>query len=313
MVAKLTWRPIGLKNFMVYHPTREIGAPYYGDRVVEEWIIDKYVIPYWTPKLLYTNMACQTNKGPHLMTELVVEHLNQLMSVYGMDLWFFQGDCEGYFANLSHERIMKNYEGMNPYGYFLMKNVIESYEEPLEYAQTLDPEHKHGCPKGNLPSQWTGVTCLNDYDHLAVKFPGCLGYFRFMDDFIAFFRRKEEARAFKNFTADYLVQEHIGVRLHPTKTKYSPIKNGFTFCGWRYEIRDCKIRLKVRDDRKALKKEEFKLKQELYKQGKITWKEIQDSMTSTFGHYGHGDTKKLIRYMSRKYWYSKGDEDVTKL
>ncbi len=195
---------------------------------------------------------------------------------------------------------------MDPYGYFLNKNTIEAWHEPDEYAECADPDNMYGFPKGNLPSQWAGIIALNDYDHLMSNYPGCLAFVRFMDDGMMVFKTKEEARQAKNFTVEYLKNNRLGVRLNAKKTKYAPIKNGYTFVGWRNEIRaDGTVKMKIRDDRKELKKKEFKTKQKLYSENKITWQEINDSLLSTFGHYKHGDTNRLIHYMSRQYVFRK--------
>ncbi len=306
-IVVLIWQPEGFKSFPVYHPSRIISAPFYGDRVVENWLTVKYVEPFWEGKLHPMNMACQKNKGPHEAIKCLKEFLENALLEYGENLYYLQGDMQGYFDNISHDYVLKLHEGMNPYGYFLLKSVIESWEEPDCYAKREDPDpnNKYGHPKGNLPSQWTGITVLNGLDHKISGRPGTLFYVRIMDDFIAFYRTKDECRAAKSFIEDYLKSEGIGVHLHPTKTKYAPIRHSFNFCGWQYVLKDRHIKMRVRTDRKKLKKKELKRKQKQYKENKITRKQVEDSLTSTFGYYSHGDTKRLVHYMKHHYKFPK--------
>ena len=306
-VAKLVWRPEGYKVFKVYHPTREINAPLYGDRIVEQWLTEKYIIPFWKDKLLPYNLACQEGKGHHKAIEVVKAAIERCYEKHGTDFWFFQSDMQGYYDNISHAYVKEINKGMNPYGYFLLCNIVDSWEETECYAKQKDPNGKYGVPKGNLPSQWIGITILNEFDHLISEQKDCLEYVRYMDDFIAFFSTKESCINCKEFSIDYLEKKKIGVRLHPSKTVYAPISQGFNFCGWHMKPRkDGSVETKVRQDRKNLKKKQLKAKQKAYSEGRATWDEVSQSMQSTFAHYKHGDTKNLRKYMCNRYRFQRG-------
>jgi len=316
-IARLTWRPEGYKEFKVFHPTRTISAPLYPDRIVEYWLTEQFIIPFWKDKVLPNNMACQTDKGPDKAQELVKEALKMCYEKFGTDFWFFQGDMQGYYDNISQDYVKKIHEGMNPYGYFLMCNIIDSWEETECYAKKLNPndrfgifnpEGKFGFPKGNLPSQWVGITTLNELDHLISEREDCLFFIRYMDDFIVFFHYKSSCKDCKQFTENYLLENEIGVRLHPKKTAYAPISRGFNFCGWHYRLReDGSVEVKIRQDRKKLKKKQLRAKQKAYAKGRISWDEVKTSMQSTFAHYAHGDTKNLRKYMCNRYKYQRNN------
>lgn len=312
-VAKLEWQPEGYKSFQVYHPTRTINAPFYGDRIVEQWLTEKYLIPFWKDKLLPNNLACQKEKGPHLALEIVKKLLEDCYIKYGLDYWIFQTDMEKYYENLSHEDIMHLHEGINPYGYFLLRNIVDSWEEENCYAKLLDLCRAYGIPKGNLPSQWFGITMLNELDHLLTDFPNCEGEVRYMDDLLCVFPTKKDCILCKEFAENYLKDKRIGVRLHPTKTRYAPAKCGFNFCGWHLRPReDGSVEVKLRRDRKTLKKKELKSKQKAYREGKITWEQVSNSMQSTFAHYKHGDTKNLRKYISNRYRFQRDSNNYNK-
>ena len=100
-------------------------------------------------------------------------------------------------------------------------------------------------PKGNLPSQWIGLAYLNEVDWYIAQRDDNEGQVRYMDDFLTFFHLKSSCKDCKIKIEKYLEEHLMGVRLHPKKTKYMPIKQGFTFCGWQYSIDD-KGRIKCR-------------------------------------------------------------------
>lgn len=317
-ITKLYWGPDGYKAFLVFHPTRTINAPMYGDRVVEAWYTQKYIAPYFEDKLSPKNLACQKNKGPHVLLLMMEESLKELWKKYGNDFWFLQTDFEGYYDNLSHEWIKKCFEGIDPYAYFLFCRTIDSWEETegdsnKYYSEGKETGKRYGVPKGNLPSQWAGIVNLNGLDHLLPTLPGYLDGYRYMDDSIHFFPDKEGTKKCKESIENYLRENKVGIRLHPRKTHYAPIKQGFNFCGWHFRIReDGSVEIKVRQDRKKLKKRQLKGMQKAYKKGRLSFEEVQESVSSVFAHYHTGDTKRLRKYIINRFTFEKEDEDGKK-
>ncbi len=319
-ICALTWGPKGYKSFLVFHPTREINAPLYGDRVVEEWYTDKYITPYFEKRLVQKNMACQKGKGPQLLLDLMKQTLHNLWERYGNSFWFFQGDFEGYYDNLSHDWIKKQFEGIDPFAYILFCRTIDSWEETEEdsnkfYREGKEPGKRYGVPKGNLPSQWAGIVNLNEFDHRITSLPGYLDGYRYMDDSAHFFEDKKGCQRCREFTEQYLKENKVGIRLHPRKTKIAPITQGLNFCGWHFTLHDDgHVSVKVRNDRKKLKKQRIKGMQKAYRKGRMTFEEIQTSMTGVFAHYHQGDTKGLRKYIVNRYTFERkeGNGDTTR-
>lgn len=305
-IEQLSWRPEGYKEFKVFNPERVISAPLYPDRIVEAWLTDRYVIPYWKDKVLANNMACQKDKGPHKLVANLKDDLEECYKKYGKDFWFFQFDIQGYYDNISHDYCKRIFAGMDPVGYFLLSNIIDSWEETECYAKQRFPDKRFGVPKGTLTSQWIGITVLNELDYLLHDNFNAEVCYRYMDDGILIFQNKELCKKALRECEKYLLENELGIQLHPKKTVYAPISRGFNFCGWHFRLRDDgSVELKVRNDRKKLKKQELKSKQKAYKSDFITWGEISSSLQSTFAHYGHGDASKLIKYMTYRYKFQK--------
>ena len=55
-LANKTWKVNGYFPFMVYHPTREINAPMYIDRIIEQWFVEKYIQPVFACFFYFFNL-----------------------------------------------------------------------------------------------------------------------------------------------------------------------------------------------------------------------------------------------------------------
>lgn len=304
-ILSLQWRPRGYYDFMVYHPTRIISAPYYEDRIVEEWLADNYLKLYAENIIHPNNVACQTGKGPALAQKYLKEKLEELYKIYGDNFYFLQYDVKGYFDNMSHERIKEQFAGMPALGYELFCNIIDDWTQEEGYASKVDPEGRYGVPKGNLPSQWAGIMYLNDVDWYIAEREDCLGTIRYMDDAMSFFEKKESCKDCKIHIEKYLKENEMGIVLHPKKTVYAPISRGFSFCGWHYSIsNDGKVILSVKHDRKKLIKQKYEKMRESYYLGKLSFADVLAKQNGTYAFLEQGDTRKFRRYLSDRYRFT---------
>lgn len=303
-----TWSPKGYKDFKVYHPDRIISAPAYDDRIVEYWLTEKYIKPVMQPKLIPLNMACQENKGQHKTVLYLKQAIEEIYKANGKKIWYFKGDIQGYYDNVSHNYIKKIFSCIDEDAFVLFENILNSFESEECYAKEkekkLHPESikKFGVPKGNLPSQWIGITYLNDIDHYITGLPYVLFYVRFMDDFIALCSEKWQCKRLRSYCQKHFDENEMGIRLHPQKTQIAPITTAFKFCGWQFKLRnDGTVRLHVRNDRKELKETEIRQMQSDYARGLLSFEDIQLSLQSVYAYYKLGDTKILRKYLSNKY------------
>lgn len=307
------WKPYGYYDFRVYHPERIISAPYYKDRIVEEWLTDKFLKPYLEPKLHPCNIACRTGLGPPAAHAIVIEMLTRLYEKYGTDFYIVQFDIKGYYDNVKHDRIKEQFRGMQYLGYILFMNIINDWKQSDGYAAATDPEGSYGVPKGNLPSQWIGLSYLNEVDWLIDEFPENEGQVRYMDDFIVAFRLKSSCKNLKIKIEKYLIEKDMGIRLHPRKTKYYPISEGITFCGWRYELlENGLIRCLVKNDRKKITKKRMKKMTIDYYHGKLTSFDVKQKLNGTYAFLEQGDTKQLKRYLVNRYNFTRNEETFKK-
>lgn len=308
-ITMRTWKPRGYYDFLVYHPQRIISAPYYKDRIVEEWLTDNFVKPFLEPKLHPCNVACREGMGPPEAKKILVDAISKMYEKYGTDFYFLQCDIEGYYDNVKHARIKEQFTGMQYLGYILFINIINDWKQNKGYAAAMDPEGSYGVPKGNLPSQWIGLSYLNEIDWMIDAWDNVEGQCRYMDDFIVFFHLKSSCKDLKIHIENYLKDHDMGIRLHPKKTKYAPITEGFTFCGWRYVLSETgHLKCLVKNDRKKITKKRMKQMREDYFFGKLTANDVAQKLNGMNAFFKQGDTKQLQRYLSYKYIYTKDEE-----
>lgn len=308
-ILNRTWKPGGYFEFKVYHPERIISAPYYQDRIVEEWLTDRFVKPYVEGKLHPCNVACQENKGPPAAQENLKRIITEMYAKYGTNFYFLQCDIQGYYDNLSHDKIKEQFSGMEALGYILFCNIIDDWVKSDGYAAKEDPFHQYGVPKGNLPSQWIGIMYLNEIDWYLAEREDCEGNVRYMDDFIAFFATKQSCKDAKIKIEQYLRNNHMGVRLHPQKTVYAPISRGFKFCGWFYRMdENGNITLFVKKDRKKLTKQKLQKMTEDYYVGKLSLGDVEAKLNGTYAFLKQGDTDEFREYLSKRYIFTHDEE-----
>ena len=300
-ILELSWKPGGYFDFKVHHPERIISAPYYQDRIVEEWLTDRFVKPYVETKIHPNNVACRTDKGPPAAQEAIKSILAEMYAKYGMNFYFLQCDIEGYYDNVCHDRIKEQFSGMEAVGFILFSNIIDDWNQSAGYAAREDPLHRYGVPKGNLPSQWIGIMYLNEIDWYLAQREDCEGNVQYMDDFMAFFATKESCKDCKIKIERYLKDNHMGIRLHSKKTVYAPISRGFNFCGWHYKMdENGNITLHVKKDCKKLTNKKMQSITEDYYAGKFSFGDVKAKLNGTYAFLKQGDTEEFREYLSKR-------------
>lgn len=304
-ITNREWDVGGYFPFKVYHPQRTINAPMYIDRIIEQWFVEKYVQPVFVPQLYDYNMACQGGKGPFLTMDYVKAAMEEMYYMYGTDWYVFQYDMEGYFDNISHQAAKKIMKEIGEEGYSIYEKVVDSFYIDDCYAaeNAPDPDARYGFPKGNLPSQWTGIILLNRLDWRIHDNPDCDFNIRYMDDGLNFFRTAEQCKRCKEDVENYLEKNEFGVRLHPRKTYYAPISRGFTFCGWRYtQDKDGTIHVRIKNTKKKEMEHRLKVISGEVRKGKMSVHKANTIRDGMFEYLSHGtDSDRLIRYMKHQY------------
>ena len=300
------WAVAGYYPFDVYNPHRTINAPHYEDRIIEQYLVEKAIKPVLGPQLYKYSMACQEGKGPLLAQDYVEYALSELWSMYGTEFYVFQFDIHEFFNCISHDAALSLFQEIGEEWFWIYKNVVVSFYIEDGYAALRHPENPkgYGFPKGNLPSQWTGIMVLNELVYEISEDPDCFFTTLYMDDGLAFFPKKKDAKACRKMTEEYLDVSELALELHPKKSRYYKVTCGITFCGRRYTLdKDTgKVTVRIKNGRKKCMERSRKNIYELVAQGKMDAltaarkKEGQDAYLDTGMESGH-----LKRYMERRY------------
>jgi RNA-directed DNA polymerase len=166
----------------------------------------------------------------------------------------------------------------------------------LAYCEMAMESHRGevGVGLGSELSQLTGLTVLDGVDHVAKEKCKAKCYVRYMDDSVAVFKTKEEAKAYLKVILKELTER--GLTASPKKTLIFPLSQGVTFLGWRYILRaNGRIVCKPRKGKVA------KLKRKLRRMKKagVPVDTMKESLNSFISSLLWGDAKKEIKSLQK--------------
>ena len=267
-------------TFKVYEPKeRYIQALPYKDRIVHQWYVAEFIIPYIVPKFINTTFACLENKGTHKAVQ-AVQHQMQIMKRNFGDFWILKCDIKKFFYNI------------HPYTLFnIMKKYIED-EDLLNLTRILIfngpiDETKVGIPIGNYTSQFFANIYLNELDQYIKRDLKIKYYTRYMDDFILILKTKNECIKYKSIIEDFL-EKNLKLELN-SKSRYYPYKMGVNFCGYRIFTTHRLLRV---SSKKKIKKNVKKWNNQ-YSNNSLNYEYVMQSLNSWIGHSSHCNSYKL--------------------
>ncbi len=237
-----TYRHSGYTIFYVTEPKlRKIEKSIYLDRIVHRWVVDNFLEPYFVPTFVNTSYACLKKRGMHkacLDVQNTMKHLEKIWEEY----YILKMDVRKYFQNINKDILYKilNRKIQDIKLLWLLKEIIYSNKG------------KKGLAIGNYTSQMFANIYLNEVDQYIKNKLHCKYYFRYLDDSIAMFKTKEEAKYMLEKIKNFL-KCNLELELNE-KTQIFKNKQGVNFCG--YKINP--YRLKIRDKRKKKTKEKSK-------------------------------------------------------
>ena len=89
-----------------------------------------------------------------------------------------------------------------------------------------------GMPLGNLTSQFLANVYLGELDGYVKRELRAKYYLRYVDDFVILSRSREELERHRR-AIDNFLSARLHLRLHPQKTKITPLRSGLTLLGFR--------------------------------------------------------------------------------
>ena len=245
---------------------------------MHRWVVDNFLEPYFVPTFINTNYACLKKKEMHkacIDIQNAMKHLERTWENY----YILKMDVRKYFQNINKDILYK----------ILSKKILDINLLWLLKEIIYSNGGKTGLAIGNYTSQMFANIYLNELDQYAKNKLHCKYFYRYMDDAIAMFKTKEEAKQ-----ALYKIQEFLKNNLElelNEKTQIFKNKQGVNFCGYKINA----YRLKIRDKgKRKLKKKVKELKYKI-KNGEIESKDAKKYLCGHFGYIKYANVHNLTQ------------------
>ncbi len=269
--------------FRVYEPKeRIIKALPFVDRIVHQWYVYEFLIPYVVPKFIYDSYACLDNKGTHKASYRLRTFFKKNKRKYD-EFYIIKMDIKKFFYNIDQN---------------ILFNIVKRHFKDKKLLQLtmeliFDKDSKIGIPIGNYTSQYFANMYLNELDYY-VKFELKLKYYlRYMDDFVIIVKNKEEARMVYKEVEQFIINK-LKLELNH-KSRIYPSKMGVDFCGYRVFHNFVLVR------KRSIKKIKSNLKLWKHETNNrcLDIDKVLSSLNSWLAHINHSNSYNL----GKKYYY----------
>ena len=267
------------RSFKVYEPKeRLIMALPFKDRVVQQWYVYEFIIPFIVPRFINDSYACIKGKGTHKAMYKVEEYFNHMKKKYD-NFYILKCDIKKFFYNIDKNILYK----------IMSKYIKDKMLLHLTKTFIFDGSSNIGIPVGNYTSQYFANIYLNELDYYIKDKLHIKCYVRYCDDFVIMVRNKKEAKEVLEKIRIFL-KEELHLELN-NNTRYYPSKMGVNFCGYRVFGEYRLLR------KRSIKKIKCNVRkwEEDYRNGNLNKKKMQLSWYSFLGHAKHANSYKLVR------------------
>jgi RNA-directed DNA polymerase len=287
-----TYEPGPYTHFPIRDPKpRIISAAPFRDRVVHHALV-RLIEPIFEARFIHDSYACRVGKGTHRALDRCQAFSRRYRFVLQCDLVHFFPSIDLLILREILARPIADARTL-----WLIDRIIESGRDvPNRYPPTYFPgddlfaaNRPRGLPIGNLTSQFWANCYLDPLDQFIKRELKCRGYLRYVDDLLLFGDDKRTLWGWKAEIADFLIR--LRVRLHHRESTVYPVTNGIPFLGFR-----------VYPDRRRLKRRNgvafarrFRALRARLSAGDITHEQLQQSVQGWLAHAAHGDTEGLRR------------------
>lgn len=290
------------REFYVRYPKpRLVMALQFPDRVVQ-WAIYRQIDPYIDRRFIPHSYGCRREKGTLAAAQQMMEWLRIISrKPDAKDYWIIKGDISKYFYRVDHEIVMEHYRAICDEDWFLwlMDTIINNPDVPfgLPVGMGIDdcPREKRlysvGQPIGNLTSQETANIYLDRFDQWCKHTLHLDKYARYMDDFQAIVKGKENAeRIMQEMTAFLWDELHLNMSAKACIVRADrPVE----FVGFIVSPHGLRLRKKtVRHIKRSLKHVAG-----LFADGAMTFESAKDSIVCYLGMTNHINADYLRKWI----------------
>jgi retron-type reverse transcriptase len=288
-LASKTYRPGPYKTFEIKEPkTRLISAAPYRDRVIHHALCH-IIMPILERTFIIDSYANREGFGTH-------RALRRFTQLARSHRYVLQCDIQKYFPSIDHailkSKLRRKIKCRDTL--WLIDTIIDNSnpQEPVLFYFPGDElwtpqQRRRGIPIGNLTSQFFANVYLNDFDYFIKEQLRIPAYLRYVDDFALFSNNPVQLQDARIAIEEYLVS--LRLKIHPVKSQLFETKHGANFLGFR--IFPDHIRVRTENLRRARRR--LRQLQIDFAQGKISVRDVTQSIKSWVAHLEHGDTWQL--------------------
>jgi RNA-directed DNA polymerase len=282
------YRHGGYTYFNIHEPKeRQVAAAAFRDRVVHHAIV-RVLEPVFETRFIFDSYACRKNKGTHAGMRRASEFAQKYK-------YALKCDVRRYFPSIDHGVLMKLIGRVikDARTKDLIRNVLRSHADGVETEWVgeglFDVQRRsRGLPIGNLTSQFLANVYLNALDQFVKHELRCVGYVRYVDDFLLFADSREQLRQWGARVREKLTE--LGLTIHPDKYRLGPTDRGVDFCGF---VVFASGRIRVRKD--SVRRFTRKYRNNLWRLARrqIPVSRVSQSVAAWVGHVCHAQSYKL--------------------
>lgn len=287
-LATGAYQPGPYQHFFIHEPKRRrISAAPFRDRVAHHALCN-VIEPIFETRFHAHSYANRKGKGTH-------QAIDQLQAYARAYPYVLRLDIVQHFPSLDHailkqelfrwlldERVQR-----------LIEVILRSGEGVLahEYDMVYFPGDSllavlrpRGLPIGNLTSQFWSNCYLNPLDWFVTRELGCRAYLRYVDDFALFSDSKRQLREWRARLIDFLAR--LRLTLHEESGQTLPTPSGIPWLG--FVVYPTHRRLKRRNGIQFRQRLAENIT--LYREGRISFAELDASVQGWINHVRYGDT-----------------------
>ena len=203
---------------------RPLGIPTVRDRIVQQ-AMRQVLEPIFEAKFSSRSHGFRPERGCATALSVVDKAIR-----CGYQ-WVVDADIQAFFDTVDHEKLLAavNEEIADGSLLRLIAQVLKAGVIEPE-ASEVEPTEL-GTPQGGPLSPLLANIYLHAFDRAIVQ--AGYGLVRYADDFVIFARSESEAQAAMGMARE-VIEERLGLRLHPEKTRVVSVDAGFEFLGFRY-------------------------------------------------------------------------------
>ena len=283
-----SYQPGTYHHFTLHEPKRrKISAAPFRDRVLHHALCN-VCEPLFERQFHPHSYANRVGKGTH-------RAINQFQAYARHYPYVLRLDIVQHFPSLDHA-VLKDAlfrEILDEQAQWLVNTILAGGEQVLEDEydmvyfpgdSLLDRLRPRGLPIGNLTSQFWSNCYLNSLDWFVARELRCRAYLRYVDDFALFADSKKQLWAWKKRIIDYLGS--LRLTAHAAKAQVTPVSSGIPWLG--FVVYPYHRRLKRRNVIQFRRRLQHNIS--LYRQGSISFAELDASIQGWINHVRYGDT-----------------------